>query len=94
MLLIFKYENFGLSSSYDTLTETVRNLVEKSECGYTALELEKLLKVKLNETLLKLIDRRIITRKKMMEIIYISPHLKTIGQDRNYHERELRMVWI
>lgn len=53
-----------LFSSYDTLTETIRNLVDKSECGYTALELEKLLKVKPNETLLKLIDRRIITRKK------------------------------
>ena len=59
-----------LFSLYCSLAETVRNLVEKSNDGYSALELEKLLKVKPNEVLLKLIDEKLIMRKKI-EGIYI-----------------------
>jgi len=54
-----------LFSLYRSLAETVRNLVEKSNNGYSALELEKLLKVKPNEVLLKLIDEKFIMRKKI-----------------------------
>ncbi len=54
-----------LFSLYCSLSETVRNLVEKSSDGYSALELEKLLKVKPNEVLLKLIDEKFILRKKI-----------------------------
>lgn len=54
-----------LFSLYGSLAETVRNLAEKSEDGYSAFELEKLLKVRPNEVLLKLINEKFITRKKI-----------------------------
>jgi len=56
------------------LAETVKNLVETSESGYSANDLEKLLKVKPNEVLLKLIGRNLVTRKKVDGLyIYFSP---------------------
>lgn len=62
-----------LFSLYCSLGETVRNLVEKSDAGYSALELEKLLKVKPNEVLLKLVNEKSIIRKKVAGIyLYFS----------------------
>ena len=62
-----------LFSSYGTLLETMRNIVEQSASGHTALELEKLLRVKPNESLLKLIDRKLIDRKKIAgNYVYLS----------------------
>ena len=53
-----------LFSLHCSLAETIKNLVEKSNDGYSALELEKLLKVKPNEVLLKLINEKFVIRKK------------------------------
>jgi len=62
-----------LFSSYGSLSETIRNLIEKSDAGYSALGLEKLLKVTPNEVLLKLIKSKFIIRKKIDGIyIYFS----------------------
>lgn len=64
-----------LFSLHGTLFETIKNLIENSENGYSALELEKLLKVKPNEVLLKLAKKRLIFRQKMEgKYIYFSPH--------------------
>jgi len=54
-----------LFSSYGSLAETIRNLIEKSDAGYSALALKKLLKVTPNEVLLKLIKSKSIIRKKI-----------------------------
>lgn len=54
-----------LFSLHCSLAETIKNLVEKSNDGYSALELEKLLKVKPNEVLLKLINEKFVIRKKI-----------------------------
>lgn len=54
-----------LFSRYGTLTETVKNIVDESEYGYSSLELEGLLKVKPNEVLIKLINRKQLSRTKL-----------------------------
>jgi len=54
-----------LFSLHCSLAETIKNLVEKSNDGYSALELEKLLKVKPNEVLLKLMNEKFVIRKKI-----------------------------
>lgn len=54
-----------LFSLHCSLAETIKNLVEKSNDGYSALELEKSLKVKPNEVLLKLINEKFVIRKKI-----------------------------
>ncbi len=60
---------------HGTLFETIKNLIEVSENGYSALELEKLLKVKPNEVLLNLINKKLIFRQKMEgKYIYFSSH--------------------
>lgn len=53
-----------LFSQYKTLSETIKNTVSKSEYGYSALELEKLLKIKPNEVLLKLVAKKMLSRTK------------------------------
>jgi len=54
-----------LFSQYGTLIETVKRIVDESEYGYSSLELENLLKVKPNETLIKLIKTKQISRTKL-----------------------------
>jgi hypothetical protein len=54
-----------LFSSHGTLFETISSIVVEAEAGYSALEIEKLLNIKPNEVLLKLIKNNCITRKKM-----------------------------
>jgi len=68
---IARFDNAGLwsyksvlFSLYGTLAETIRTLVEQSDKGYTACEVEKLLNVKPNEPLLGLIKSRAILREK------------------------------
>lgn len=65
--------NSVLFSSYGTLTETIKSLIEKSEQGYSSIEIEKLLTVKPNEVLLKLIKSKDVYREKLSGIyIYFS----------------------
>jgi hypothetical protein len=62
-----------LFSTYGTLGETLRTLIEESEKGYSCVELETLLKVKPNEALLYLIKKKRIYREKVFGIyIYFS----------------------
>jgi len=62
-----------LFSTYGTLRETLRVLIEKAEKGYSCAELEKLLKVKPNEALLGLIKEKGIYREKVFGIyVYFS----------------------
>lgn len=68
---IAKFDNDGLwpyksvlFSLYGTLAETIRVLVDQSDKGYTAGEVEKLLNVKPNEPLLRLIKNKAILREK------------------------------
>ncbi len=67
------YFNSVLFSSYTTLSEAIRVLVGKSFQGYTALEIEQLLNIKPNESLLKLTTARNICRVKISgKYVYFS----------------------
>lgn len=57
--------NSILFSCFSTLSETISNLVNKSEKGYTAKEIGNILHIKPNETLLGLFNKKIICRKKI-----------------------------
>jgi len=54
-----------LFSRHGTLVETIKKLVDESEYGYSAFELEELLKIKPNETLIKLINTKQLARTKL-----------------------------
>jgi hypothetical protein len=57
--------NSVLFSCYGTLAETLKALIEKSNNGYTAAELEKMLGVKPNGPLIELIGKKKIRRAKI-----------------------------
>jgi len=77
---IAKFNEIGLwihksviFSTYDTLFETLRNLIEKSDIGYTAIELEELIKIKPNAVLLELIKKKKVYREKILgKYVYFS----------------------
>ena len=87
-----------LFSRYGTLIKTVRQLVTESEYGYNSLELEKLLKVKPNETLIKLINTEQLARTKLNgRFIYftVAGHERTrqeLSRKRIYSEPDLSQV--
>jgi hypothetical protein len=65
--------NSVLFSYYGTLVETLKTLIEKSNNGYTAAELEKMLRVKPNGPLLELIGKKKIRREKISGVyVYFS----------------------
>ena len=77
---IAKFNKFGLwsfksvlFSSHGSLTETLRVIIEESEEGYRAVELEKLLELKVNEPLLELVKKQRICREKILgSYVYFS----------------------
>lgn len=65
--------NSILFSCFSTLLETITNLINTSEKGYTAKEIEDVLRLKPNETLLELINKKIIRREKISgKYVYFS----------------------
>lgn len=65
--------NSVLFSCYGTLVETLKTLIEKSNNGYTAAELEKMLCVKPNGPLIELIGKKKIRREKISGVyVYFS----------------------
>jgi hypothetical protein len=65
--------NSVLFSYYGTLGETLKALIEKSNNGYTAAELEKLLSVKPNGPLIELIGKKQVRREKISGVyVYFS----------------------
>jgi len=65
--------NSVLFSYYGTLWETLKALIEKSNNGYTAAELEKLLSVKPNGPLIELIGKKEVRREKISGVyVYFS----------------------
>lgn len=75
-----------LFSRYGTLLETVKNIVDESEYGYSSLELDSLLKVKPNEVLVKLINRKQLSRTKLNgKFIYF-----TVAQNKRISQELLR----
>ena len=65
--------NSVLFSSYGTLFDTLKALIEKSENGYTALELEEILNIKPNAVLLELLNKGRIYREKVTgKYVYFS----------------------
>lgn len=65
--------NSVLFSYYGTLGKTLNALIEKSNNGYTAAELEKLLSIKPNGPLIELIDKKQVRREKISGIyVYFS----------------------
>lgn len=77
---IAKFNHMGLwsydsvlFSSYGTLFNTLLSLVEQSEKGYTALELEEILTIKPNSPLLELSKVKKLCRKKISGVfVYFS----------------------
>jgi len=57
--------NSVLFSSYGTLFDTLKALIDNSENGYTALELEQLLNIKPNSVLLELLNKGKVYREKV-----------------------------
>lgn len=80
--------NSVLFSSYGTLAETIKALIKKSEQGYTAKEIEELLKVMPNETLLKLIKCKDICREKVSGIYVYFSKDKTIKTQQKLSRKE------
>ncbi len=65
--------NSILFSEFSTLSKTITNLVNKSEKGYCAKEIENILHIKPNETLLNLINKKILNREKILgKYVYFS----------------------
>ena len=77
---IAKYSEYGLwihksvlFSKYGTLKNTLQILLDQSSKGYTASELNEILKIKVDDALLELIKNKIINRKKMSGVyVYLS----------------------
>ena len=77
---IARYNKYGiwayksaLFSKNGTLKKTIKFLIDSSAKGYSASELNSILKVKVEDTLLELIKNKIVTRKKTSGIfIYYS----------------------
>lgn len=77
---IAQYNRYGLwgyksvfFSKYGTLKKTVEVLISQSQRGYTASELNKILKIKVDDVLLKLTKIKIINRKKIFSVyVYFS----------------------
>jgi hypothetical protein len=77
---IAKYNQYGLwgiksvlFSKYGTLKNTVDVLVSQSHTGYTASELNKILKIKVDDVLLELTKNKTINRKKIFGVyVYLS----------------------
>ena len=75
-----KYNQYGLwryktvlFSECGTLKKTLEILISKSEKGYTASELNKVLKIKVDDALLELMKNRSINRKKISGVyVYLS----------------------
>jgi len=61
---LWSYKNINFSK-YNTLLETIKNLVNVSEAGYCVSELLKILHVKPQEPLLILFEKKLINRKKI-----------------------------
>ncbi len=69
---IWKY-NSVIFSKYGTLKKTIEALIENSSKGYSASELNGVLKIKVEDTLLELSKSKVIIRKKMSGVyIYFS----------------------
>ena len=72
---IARYNKYGiwsyksaLFSKNGTLKKTIENLIGSSKKGYTAFELNSIVKVKVEDALLELIKTKIISRKKITGI--------------------------
>jgi len=62
-----------LFSRYKNLEQTIKKLIENSEIGLTARDLEKELSLKPNEVLLKLVNNKDVSRKKLSgKYVYFS----------------------
>ncbi len=67
------FYNTILFSRFSVLSETITNLINKSEKGYTAKEIQDILYIKPNEVLLSLINKRAIYREKISgKYVYFS----------------------
>ena len=67
------FVNSILFSIHSTLKETVKALIQNSNKGYTALEIEKKLKIKPNESVVQLVKENDVSRKKIVgSYVYFS----------------------
>jgi hypothetical protein len=81
------YQDIGFSK-YNTLKDTIVNLIESSKTGQTHKELNDLLKIKTHNTLKLLVDNETITRQKMPHNLYVYLHG---DRKKSKQQLELRM---
>lgn len=91
-----KFNNNGLwffksilFSSYSSLTETIKALIDNSEQGYTAVEIERILNVIPNESLIELIKKKVVCREKISgKYVYFS-NIKTKRKQQQLLRKEI-----
>ena len=80
--------NSVLFSYYETLAETLKALIEKSNNGYTAAELEGILCVKPNGPLVELIGKKKIGREKISGVYVYFSKDSTINKQQELFRKE------
>lgn len=87
---IAKYSEYGLwihksvlFSKYGTLKNTLQILLDQSSKGYTASELNEILKIKVDDALLELIKNKIINRKKCPAFMFIYQTHPNVQKNKN-----------
>jgi hypothetical protein len=80
-----------LFSSYGTMREQIKNIIEESEDGCRAGEIEKLLKNKPNESLIELYTGQKVHREKIGgSYVYFSNNARIRRQQKNQREQKVR----
>ena len=95
---IAKYNHHGLwgiksvlFSKYGTLKKTVDMLVSQSQMGYTAFELNTILKIKVDDVLLELVKIKTIDRKKIFGVyVYLSSGSNCAKKQELYRNDSIR----
>jgi hypothetical protein len=84
-----------LFSQYKNLEQTIKILIENSEFGLTAIDLEKELYLKPNEVLLKLVNNKDVLRKKIAgKYVYFSKDKRQSKRQEQLHKESLAKLHI
>lgn len=75
-------------SKYGTLKKTIVTLIEKSSKGYTAIELNNLLKVKVEDALLDLSKSKTVIRKKMSGVYVYYTTLPNLSKQQELKRKD------
>ena len=77
-----------LFSSYPSLLDTIKALINNCERGYTSRELKDIVKVKPNESLVKLINSKLVHREKISGTFVYFSNNKTIRKQQEMFRKD------